>query len=179
METDGSLAEASRGEFEQVVLPHLDAAYTVARYLLRDEQAAGDAVQEAFLRAVRHYDGYRGDNARAWLLTIVRNCCATTRARGRAESVFVSFDEREHGEHGEEPAQELELARSSAAGAVRAALDALPPDAREVLVLRELDGMSYREISLIVGTPIGTVMSRLARARKRVQDLLRRVERDG
>jgi RNA polymerase sigma-70 factor (ECF subfamily) len=164
--------------FEQVVLPHLDAAYTLARYLLRDEQAAQDAVQESFLRALRHFAGYRGENARAWLLTIVRHCCATARTRGRREAAFVEFDERHHSEHVESATPELYLVRSDASEAFHRALDALSARDREVLILREVEGLSYEEIALSIGAPIGTVMSRLSRARKRMQAVVHRESRD-
>ena len=159
------------------MLPHLDAAYTVARYLLRDEHAAQDVVQEAFLRAIRHYDGYRGANARAWLLAIVRNCCATWHGKERAESGHVEFDERDHSEAGEET-PELFLVRWDTGDSFRRALDSLSREAREILVLRHVQELSYREIALTMGIPIGTVMSRLGRARKRMQVLLRQELRD-
>ena len=159
-------------------MPHLDVAYTLARYLLRDEHAAQDVVQEAFLRAIRHFDGYRGANARAWLLAIVRNCCATWHGKERLESGFVEFDEREHSGAQEDATPEIFLMRSSAAESFRRALDSLPREAREVLVLRDVEEMSYQEIALTLGIPMGTVMSRLARARKRMQAVLRQELRD-
>ena len=167
-----------RASFEEIVLPHLDAAYTLARYLLRDEQAAQDVVQDAFLRAIRHFDGYRGANARAWLLAIVRNCCATWRDKERSEHAFVEFDEREHSGAQEESTPEIFLMRSNTAESFRRALDSLPREARETLVLRDVQGLSYEEIALTLGTPIGTVMSRLARARKRMQAALCQELRD-
>ena len=165
-------------DFEQLVLPHLDAAYTVARYLLRDEHAAQDVVQDAFLRALRHFDGYRGDNARAWLLAIVRNCCATWREKERSDAGTVAFDERAHSESQEDARPDVLVLRATSAEAVHRALDSLPRDAAEILVLREIEGLSYKEIALVIGAPIGTVMSRLARARKRLQDLLATEARD-
>jgi RNA polymerase sigma-70 factor (ECF subfamily) len=160
------------------MLPHLDAAYTLAHYLLRDEQAAQDAVQEAFLRALRHFSGFRGENARAWLLTIVRHCCATARTRRRREAAFVEFDERHHSEHVELATPELHLVRADASDTFRRALDSLSPADREVLILREVEDLSYEEIALAIGAPIGTVMSRLSRARKRMQALVPRESRD-
>jgi RNA polymerase sigma-70 factor (ECF subfamily) len=164
--------------FEEVMLPHLDAAYTLARYLLRSEDAAQDAVQDAFLRAVRHFDGYRGDNARAWLLTIVRHCCATARASGKRDDALVEFDERHHSGHAESATPELHLVRSDAAESLRHALGSLSSSHREVLILREIEGLSYEEIARTIGAPVGTVMSRLARARKQMQTLLHREARD-
>ena len=160
------------------MVPHLDAAYTLARYLLRDEDAAQDAVQESFLRALRHFSGYRGENARAWLLTIVRHACATARARGRREATFVEFDERQHSEHHEAATPELFLVRSDASETFHRALETLSVNDREVLILREVEDLSYEDIALAIGAPIGTVMSRLSRARKRMQALVPRESRD-
>ena len=142
------------------MLPHLSAAYRLARHLVRNEADAEDVVQEAYLRALRHFDGFRGDAAsqsRAWVLTIVRNMAHTWRHRRRAESSAAEFDEVVHSEAAEAGAQ---------------ALDRLPSDLREVLVLREIEGLSYKEIGDVVEVPIGTVMSRLSRARKRLQATL-------
>jgi RNA polymerase sigma-70 factor, ECF subfamily len=172
------VTEPTRESFEDVALPHLDAAYTLARYLLRDEQAAQDAVQESFLRALRHFSGYRGENARAWLLTIVRHCCATARTRRRREDAFVEFDERQHSGHIEPATSDLHLVRSDASDMFRRAIDTLSPNDREVLILREVEDLSYEEISLAIGAPVGTVMSRLSRARKRMQALVHRESRD-
>jgi RNA polymerase sigma-70 factor (ECF subfamily) len=172
------VAEHAGDSFEEALLPHLDAAYTLARYLLRDEQAAQDAVQESFLRALRHFSGYRGENARAWLLTIVRHCCATARTRRRREDAFVEFDERQHSEHIASATPDLHLVRSDASDAFYRALDSLSPHDREVLILREVESLSYEEIALAIGAPIGTVMSRLSRARKRMQTLILRESRD-
>ena len=159
-------------------MPHLDAAYTVARYILRDEHDAQDVVQEAFLRAIRHFDGYRGANARGWLLSIVRNCCATWRGKERMEADLVEFDEREHGGTADAATPDIFLMRAGSADAFDRALDSLPRDAREILVFRHVQELSYREIALTMGIPIGTVMSRLSRARKRMQVLLRQEYRD-
>ncbi|MGH7655858.1 MAG: sigma-70 family RNA polymerase sigma factor [Gemmatimonadaceae bacterium] len=164
--------------FETLMLPHLNAAYTLARYLLRSDDAAQDAVQEAFLRAVRHFEGYRGENARAWLLTIVRHCCATARAHGKREAAFVEFDERHHSEHVESATPELHLVQSDVADSFHRALDSLSSNDREVLILREVEDLSYEEIARTIGAPVGTVMSRLARARKRMQALVHRESRD-
>ena len=168
----------TRQSFEEVALPHLDAAYTLARYLLRNADEAQDAVQESYLRALRHFAGYRGDHARAWLLTIVRHCCATMRSRGRRDADFVEFDERLHSEQVAAATPELFLVRSDASDAVHRALGALSQNDREVLMLREVEGLSYREIARVIGTPAGTVMSRLSRARRRMQSLLQPESRD-
>ncbi len=156
--------------FEVVALPHLDAAYTLARYLMRDDAAAEDVVQEAFLRALRYFDRYRGGDARAWILAIVRNTSHTWRKRqGRP---VVEFDERVHSDAVETQTPEAALLRAADRDMVRRALDQLPLDQREVIVLREIQGLSYKEIAAVAGTPIGTVMSRLARARQRLEQLL-------
>ena len=165
-------------DFEALLLPHLDAAYTVARYLLRDDDAAQDVVQESYLRALRHFGGFRGDNAKAWLLTIVRNCCATWRANERRDANTIEFDERAHSESQEDARPDVLVLRASAAEAVRRAVRDLPREFAEVIVLREIEGMSYSDIALVIGAPIGTVMSRLSRARKRLQTILGTEARD-
>jgi RNA polymerase sigma-70 factor (ECF subfamily) len=153
--------------FNECVLPYLDAAHNLARYLLRDAHDAEDAVQDAFLRAIRHFDGFHGVDGRAWLLSIVRNTCFT-RLRGRPSSgENVEFDEEIHTVEGA-PGPEVDLERRAAAESVREGLDRLTVEFREVLVLRELEGLSYKEIAQVSGVPIGTVMSRLARGRKQL-----------
>lgn len=160
-----------RRSFEQTVLPHLDAAYNLARWLTRNNQDAEDVVQEAYLRAFRFFDGFRGGDGRAWLLAVVRNTCLTwLRARGRKEA--VEFDERVHGGESTEPTPEIRLLRKATLGSVQECMEALPLEYREAFVLRELEEMSYQEISDVAGVPIGTVMSRLSRARKRLQTCL-------
>lgn len=160
-----------RMSFEQAVLPHLDAAYNLARWLTRNNQDAEDVVQEAYLRAFRFFDGFRGGDGRAWLLAVVRNTCLTwLRQQGRKET--IEFDERMHGGEGTEPTPETVLLRQATLGSVKDCLEALPLEYREAFVLRELEDMSYKEISEVAGVPIGTVMSRLSRARKRLQSCL-------
>jgi len=161
--------------FEAAVLPHLDAAYTLARYLLRDDHDAQDVVQDAYLRALNYFDGFRGTGAaegRSWLLAIVRNTAYTLRANRRPDAHATEFDERLHSEGGEDDHPETELLRAVDREAVRRALDALPVEFREVIVLRELQDLSYKEIAEVAGIPVGTVMSRLARARRRLEQLL-------
>jgi RNA polymerase sigma factor (sigma-70 family) len=173
--TRGPVLEPSELErFEAVVLPHLSAAYRLARYLTRNDADADDVVQEACLRALKYFGGFRGEGAgqsRSWLLTIVRNMAHTWRGRHRADASATEFDETVHSEAmtGDHPDA---LARSDARDALAHALDHLPPDFREVIVLREIEGLSYKEISEVVDVPVGTVMSRLSRARKRLQDAL-------
>jgi len=153
--------------FERVVLPHLDDAYTLARYLLRDEHDAQDAVQDAVLRALRYFDSYRDGDARAWLLTIVRNRCLTWQRRELVRRSVIPFsgDVVDAADPREADAPAIE--RSDRA-ALERLIGALPTEFREVIVLREIEELSYKEISEVVGVPIGTVMSRLARARKRL-----------
>lgn len=158
--------------FEAAVLPHLDSAYTLARYLTRDLHDAEDVVQEAYLRALRYFGGYRGGDPRAWMLAIVRNTFHTWRRRERHQDEAMEFDEDRHSEavEGEHPGALLDAALDREA--LERALDRLPTEFREVLVLRELEGLSYKEISTVVGVPVGTVMSRLARARERLRRAL-------
>ena len=168
--------------FESVVLPHLDAAYTLARYLTRSDADAEDAVQDACLRAIRHFATYRGEegaSARAWLLTIVRNVVFTKHHRGRAEAEAVEFDEEMHSDAAAEENPEEHLLRSEARKSIHRALERLSVEYREMIVLRELQGFSYKEIGAVTGVPIGTVMSRLSRARRSLQDALTREGREG
>lgn len=158
--------------FAEAVLPHLDAAHNLARHLLRDSHEAEDAVQEAFLRAFRHFEGFRGVDGRAWLLSIVRNTCLTQLRRRRSGGEKVVFDEELHSEGDEASGPEADLVRASASASVDEALARLPVEFREALVLRELEGLAYKEIAQVTGAPIGTVMSRLARARRQLQRLL-------
>jgi RNA polymerase sigma-70 factor (ECF subfamily) len=155
--------------FEQAVLRHVDAAYNLARWLTRNEQDAQDVVQEAFLRAFRFFPGFRGDDARAWLLKIVRNTCYTWLRANRPLQDATEFDENlcPPDYHAPNP-EELALQNDNST-LVRKALENLPTSLREVLILREIEGMSYREIADISGMPVGTVMSSLSRARERLR----------
>lgn len=163
----------TRERFEQAVLPHLDAAYNLARWLTRNDQDAQDVTQEAFLRAFRFFDGYEGGNLRAWLLTIVRNTCYTWMRRNRPPESAVEFDEEIHGR--ESPASadpELQALAGADKETLQRALAELPDIFREVLVLREMEGMSYKGIADVASVSLGTVMSRLARARSRLRESL-------
>jgi len=162
------LSPEQRERFEALVLPHLDAAYNLARYLLRDPHEAEDAVQNAFLRAMSYFEGLRGMDGRAWLLSIVRNTCYTQFRRRRSGGEKVEFDEEIHSQDTEVSEPEADLDRSMAGSSVREGLGRLTIEFREVLVLRELEGLSYKEIAHVIGAPIGTVMSRLARARQQL-----------
>ncbi len=164
------MEQSSRAQFEQTVLVHLGAAYNLARWLTRDDHDAEDVVQEACLRAFRFFDSYRGGNSRAWLLTIVRHTCYTWLQTNRAHDL-TAFDEMlDNADPGAGP-EELVL-QSVDQQSLRRALEELPVEFREVLILRELEELSYKEIATIAGVPLGTVMSRLARARKRLQHSL-------
>ena len=165
--------------FEQSMLPHLDAAYNLARWLLHNEHDARDSVQEAYLRAFKAYAGFRGDNGRAWLLTIVRNVCYTRMRRDRRRPPTEIFDEAQHAPLDETLETAARLRREADRARLDAALAALPEDMREVIVLHELEGLAYKEIASIAGIPLGTVMSRLARARLRLQrELKQRMTED-
>jgi RNA polymerase sigma-70 factor, ECF subfamily len=157
-----------RARFEQVVLPHLHAAYNLARWLVRREQDAEDVAQEAYLRAYRFFSGFHGGDARAWLLQIVRNTSYTWLQQNRPQEGAAEFDEEMHSDT-QIPVNPETLAIESAnRERLNRALEELSPNFREVLVLRELEGCSYKEIADITGIPIGTVMSSLSRARRRL-----------
>lgn len=158
--------------FDQAVLPHLDAAYNLARWLVRNEQDAQDVAQEAYLRALRFFPGFRGGDARAWLLKIVRNTCYTWMHVNRPMRDAAEFDEKLFAPDSPIPNPEDALLQNDSDALVRKALEKLTPNFREVIVLRELEGMSYREIAEITGMPAGTVMSSLSRARRRLREVL-------
>jgi RNA polymerase sigma-70 factor (ECF subfamily) len=164
------LEQSSRAHFERTVLVHLDAAYNLARWLTRDEHDAEDVVQEACLRAFRFFEGYRGGNSRAWLLTIVRHTCYTWLQKNRAHELVALDDTIDNADPAAGP-EELVL-QSVDQQSLRKALEELPVEFREVIILRELEEMSYKEIAAIARVPLGTVMSRLARARQRLQHSL-------
>jgi RNA polymerase sigma-70 factor (ECF subfamily) len=163
--------------FKRLVLVHLDSAYNLARHLVRDADDAEDAVQEACVRALRHFGGFRGESGRAWLLTITRNTCWNVLEKRRASLAATEFDEMLHTPEPERPEPEADLERAMAADVLRRSLDALPLVFREAIVLRELEGLSYREIAEVTAVPAGTVMSRLARARAHLTQMLHGVPR--
>jgi RNA polymerase sigma-70 factor, ECF subfamily len=158
--------------FEKAVLPHLNAAYNLARWLTRNDHDAEDVVQDAYLRALRFFGGFRGDDGRAWLLAIVRNTCYDFLRSHRPQELTEAFDEEVHTTVDDSQSPETALIRRTDQAMVRRALEALPLPLREVIILRELEGLSYKEIADAAGLKIGTVMSRLARARARLQQLL-------
>lgn len=166
------MADSDRlARFEQLVLPHLDAAYNLARWLMRNEQDAEDAVQEAYLRAFRFFDTLESRDARPWLLAIVRNACRSLFQKSPSREDTMEFDDQIHGVSTEEGPEQRYL-READIGQVRSCIEQLPGDYREVLILREIEGLSYKEIAAAVAAPVGTVMSRLSRARVRLQDCL-------
>jgi RNA polymerase sigma factor (sigma-70 family) len=158
--------------FEQTVLPHLDAAYNLARWLTRDEQDAQDVVQESYLRAFRFFAGFRGGNARAWLMQIVRTTCYTWLRANRPLQEATEFDENLFPPDSRALNPEEVVLQKHNGAVLRKALEMLPANFREVLIMRELEEMSYREIAEITGMPAGTVMSSLSRARGRLRQAL-------
>ena len=164
------LDSQDRARFEQLVLPHLDAAFNLARWLMHGRADAEDIAQEAMMRALRFFRGFHGGDARAWLLQIVRNTCYTWLEKNRSVDLTTEFDEELHPQPSVSP-EALAIAGDNRERLTRA-LEELPARFREVLVLRELEGCSYKEIAAITSAPIGTVMSALARARQRLQRVL-------
>jgi len=176
MTASGSQGVPFRGagklaSFEDLLLPHLNAAYNLARWLTRNDQNADDLVQDAYLRAWKSFAGFNGGDGRAWLLTIVRNTCYTWLQRNRASELMTSFDEEMHSTSSHASNPEALLLQSANGDLLKKALQELPADFREVVIMREVEGLSYREIASISGVPVGTVMSRLARARARLQQV--------
>ena len=157
----------------EALLPHLDAAYNFARYLSRNDDDAADVVQEAFLRALRYSESFTGANPRAWLFAIVRNTFFSMRKGNIPTETAVPFDEELHRE-GEQPGPETEMLKSADTRVVNQALEELSLEYREVIVLREFEDLSYKEIARVTGAPIGTVMSRLARARDQLARAIKR-----
>src|SRR5437773_9625350 len=158
--------------FEEAMLPHLDAAHNLAKWLLRNEEDAQDVVQEAYLRAFRSFSGFRGTNGRAWLLTIVRNTSYTLLKKSRAVDFTTPFDEEIHATGYESVSPATILEHGEDAELIREAMDELPAEFREILALRHQEGLSYKEIAEIAQIPPGTVMSRLARARGKLKEYL-------
>ena len=166
-------AETASDEFRKQVLPHLDAAYNLARFFTRDATLSEDVVQDAIVRAYRGFSGFRGDSAKAWLLAIVRNCCRTAVSAPKSmagltvhESGFSDEDSKELSNvRDPNPDPEQQAIQQDEIGRVRSAIEAIPEPFREVVVLRDMEDLSYAEIAEVTGAPIATVMSRLARGR--------------
>ena len=161
-----------QAQFEQTILPHIDAAFNLAHWLINNDQDAEDIVQESCLRAYKYFSSYQGGNSRAWLLTIVRNTCYTWLHENQAQGLTVDLDDElssvEFDSADPEQCLQIKIDQLS----VIRALEELPPVYRELIVLREMETLSYKEIALIAGVPIGTVMSRLARARQQLKEFL-------
>lgn len=162
------MRQSCPSDFEQAALPHLNHAYNLARCLTRNDQDAEDIVQEAYLRAFKFYRHFRGGDVRPWLLKIVRNTYYTWSRRNRVQQPIESDNDLVSGDQHFGNPEELAIQNISS-GLLRKALEALSPRFRELLILRELEGMSYKEISNVVGVPTGTVMSSLSRARTRLR----------
>jgi RNA polymerase sigma factor (sigma-70 family) len=169
---------AKRERFEKLMLPHLDAAYGLARCLIRNDSLAEEAVQEAYLRAFRYFGALRSDDGRPWLLKIVRNACYELMARERLPGSAEEFDEERLDASASGAVVALPVNPEAAAieradvALVRACMADLKDEFREAMMLREIEGCSYKEIAVIVGVPIGTVMSRLARGRRLLQGMI-------
>lgn len=168
--------------FETAVIPHLNAAYNTARWLLRDDHSAQDVVQEAYLRAFKFFDSFRGGDSRPWLLGIVRNTCYTWLKDNGDHGADIEFDEGRDSEGNDTSMKQTErnpqelLIHKQGQARINRAIEGLPLVFREVIVLRELEELTYEEISKIVAIPIGTVMSRLARARSMLRATLNRAD---
>jgi RNA polymerase sigma-70 factor (ECF subfamily) len=164
--------EEGLASFEALMLPHIDAAYNLAKWLLRKEEDARDVVQETYLRAFKSFGGFHGSNGRAWLLTIVRNTSYTLLKKNRAVDLTTTFDEEIHVSGHEPVSPATVLEHSEDAQLIKEAMDELPAEFREILALRHQEDLSYKEIADIVQIPQGTVMSRLARARGKLKECL-------
>src|SRR5204863_2449131 len=164
--------KAELASFEEALLPHLDAAHNLARWLLRNETDAEDVGQEAYLRAFKSFGGFHGSNGRAWLLTIVRNTSYPLLKKNHAVDLTTTFDEEIHGSGHESVSPATILEHAEDAELVKQAMGELPAEFREILALRHQEGLSYKEIADITQIPLGTVMSRLARARDKLKEYL-------
>jgi RNA polymerase sigma factor (sigma-70 family) len=171
---DNTEGVGKAGRFEQIVMPHLHAAHNLARWLVRNPQDAQDIVQESYLRAFKFFSGFHGGDGRAWLLKIVRNTSYSFLEKNRPTKLVEEFDETIHTTEPAAPDVATEQVRWAESRMLHDALDALPTSFREILILRELEGLSYKEIAEVVNIPIGTVMSSLARGRERLREILLR-----
>jgi RNA polymerase sigma-70 factor (ECF subfamily) len=158
-----------RQQFEDLFLPFLNAAYNLARWIVHDEQDTQDVVQEAYLRAFKGFHGFRGGKERAWLLTIVRNTAYTCLSKRGADEKLVPYEEEKHADIIALDRPATDMASEQRKEELRSALQRLPAEFREIIVLYEFEGLSYKELASALGVPIGTVMSRLSRARRRLQ----------
>ncbi len=164
------LSQEDRRRFEKLFLPYLDAAYNLARWIVRHDQDAQDVVQDAYIRAFKGFHRFRGVNARAWFLTITRNTAYGWLNRHAAEEDLISYDEEKHAKIILMKEPEHDLVSEERKERLQIALEQLPWEFREVIVLYELEGLSYKELAATLGIPVGTVMSRLSRARRRLRE---------
>ena len=164
--------EHELASFEETMLPHVDAAHNLAKWLLRNEEDAQDVVQEAYLRAFKSFSGFHGSNGRAWLLTIVRNTSYTLLKKNRAADLTTPFDEEIHASDRESVSPAAILEHAEDAELMKNAMNELPAEFREILTLRHQEELSYQEIGEMLKIPVGTVMSRLARARAKLREYL-------
>ena len=171
MQTSAEAAEKI-ARFEALALPHLNAAYNLARWMTRNANDGEDVAQEALLRAFRFFDSFRGNDARVWLLTIVRNTYLTWVRRQMPQQNLAEFDERLHTDIETALTPESEFLRQATSDQVRRAIEQLPAEFREVILMRELEQMSYKEIAAVTQSPLGTVMSRLSRGRSVLRQLI-------
>jgi RNA polymerase sigma-70 factor (ECF subfamily) len=153
-------------DFEEMILPHLDSAYNLARWIMRDPQDAEDVVQEAYLRALRYFAGFQGENGRSWLLRIVRNSCYSWLQKNRSREFAMELDESLVDSNASDP--EAKMIATIERRMLRSEIENLPTPFKEIVVLRDIEGLSYAEIAEVTDTPVGTVMSRLARGRARL-----------
>jgi RNA polymerase sigma factor (sigma-70 family) len=163
------LDSEERGRFERAMLPHVDAAYNLARWLTRDEHASEEVVQEAYCRAARFFASFRGGDGRTWLLAVVRRVSFDWLQKRRAAAALTSFDEEAHSPDDDALGPDHLAIRKADVQLLRQAVEELSPEYREVIVLREMEELSYQEVAAVAGVPVGTVMSRLSRARKQLQ----------
>lgn len=160
-------------KMELLLLPHLDAAYNLARWLMRNEQDAKDIVQESYIRAFKFFDTWKGEvDAKPWLLKIVRNCCYTSLKKGQSRQDVLEYDDEVHGGQPESDDPETLLLQKLDHAQAKSALERLSIVFREALILSEVEGLSYKEIAEVMGIPAGTVMSRISRARAKLKDLM-------
>jgi RNA polymerase sigma-70 factor (ECF subfamily) len=175
MDESAPIPVPATASFEQALLPHRDAAYNLARWLMRHEQDAEDCVQEAYLNAYRAFARFRGEDGRAWLLTIARNTCYSRLRQQRRAEPAAAFDETLHAQPLEAADGPVPWQHALARELLPRAMDRLPVEAREVLILHEIEGLAYRQIAAVIALPVGTVMSRLSRARSKLQGELQQL----
>lgn len=161
------VAKTNRAEFEKTVLPHFDAAYNLARWLTRDLADAEDVVQESYMRAFKFFGGFNGGDGKSWMLRIVRNTCFSWLQKNRSHALVYELSEELCDDNRSDP--ETEMVENAERLRLRQKIKNLPAHFREVIVLRDIEGLSYKEIASVIEVPVGTVMSRLARGREQLQ----------